>query len=77
MPTLQLATVTPEVLRSLREPTDIVDSGGQVVGRYSPRQPAEPLCPWDPDFTVEDAERIYQEGDGTTIEEFWREMGVR
>jgi len=78
MATLQLEAVTGEKLRTLKEVTDIVDSDGEVVGQYRPVVWDEnALCPWDPTFTVEDADRIFNEGGGMTIEEFWRQMGVK
>lgn len=78
MAALPLEAVTGEKLRTLKEVTDIVDTDGEVVGQYRPVVWDEnALCPWNLTFTLEDADRIFNEDDGMTIEGFWRQMGVK
>lgn len=74
---IQLDSATSAKLRAANGPAELVDESGQPIGRYSPLTPAEPLCPWDPDFTVEDAERIYAENDGMTFEQFLKEWNAQ
>jgi len=77
MPSVQLDAQAADQLRAATGPVDVVDQEGRMIGRFSPVPAGEPLFPGDPTFTLEDADRIYQEGGGTTIEEFWKQMGVR
>lgn len=77
MAAIKLDQATIEKLRSSTGPVDFVDEHGQFIGRYRQITPNEPLCPWEADFTVHDAERVFRENDGTTIEEFWKELGVK
>jgi hypothetical protein len=60
MPTLQLDAATAGKLRSLREPTEIVDDQGKVIGRFEPEPVWDDnaLVPWDPSVTREELDRI-------------------
>jgi hypothetical protein len=76
MPTVVADATLPSKLATLTEPAEIVDVDGRKLGRFLPEPAAqEPLCPWDPTLTVEEADRIADEPSGTTLAEFWKQMG--
>ncbi len=58
-------------------PVEFRDDAGEVVGRYTPVQPAlprEPLVPWDPTITQEELDRIALEP-GFTFDEVKKRLG--
>jgi hypothetical protein len=70
MPTLVADASLPARLAVLTEPAEIVDEKGRTLGRYIP----EPLCPWDPTLTLEEADRIANEPEEFTLDEILREL---
>jgi hypothetical protein len=54
-------------------PVALKTQSGRTLGRYTP----EPLCPWDPTLTPEEAERIANEPGGCTLAEIWKRLGVK
>jgi len=50
------------------------DAGGQRLGTLTPER-LEPLCPWEPTLTIEEARKRIQEPGGTTLAEFRKRMG--
>lgn len=51
------------------------DNAGKVVARAVASK--EPLCPWDPSLTREQVDREIAEGGGKTLDEIWKELGVK
>ncbi|MFO0822001.1 MAG: hypothetical protein U0792_02600 [Gemmataceae bacterium] len=52
------------------------DAGGRRLGTLTP-ETAEPLCPWEPSLTIEEARKRIQEPGGMTLTEFRKRMGSR
>jgi hypothetical protein len=46
---------------------------GRLLGRFIP----EPICPWDSSITKEELDRRVRESGRSTLDEFWRRMGVK
>ena len=71
--------VSAEVLKTLteaRQPVEFRTDGGQAMGTFQPK--AEPICPWEPDLTVEEMERRKAEPGAMPVSEFLRRLkGLR
>lgn len=68
--------VTAEVRAALQAaagPVELVSEQGTPIGTFTPG----PICPWDPTLTHEEIERIANEPGGCTLDEIWRELGVK
>jgi len=74
-------TVSSEIcaiLARATSPVDVLDPDGRKLGRFIPEPAvAEPFCPWDPTLTPEEAERIANEPGGCTLQEIWKQLGVK
>jgi len=75
-------TVTAEMrsfLEKLKETVLFVDEKGRPLGEFipGPEWDENALIPWDPSITKEDLDRIANEPGGKTLEEIWRDLGVR
>jgi hypothetical protein len=57
-------------LSGIKETVVLEDETGRRLGKFTP----EPLCPWDPSLTLEEADRIVDETEGYTLEEIMREL---
>ena len=60
-------------LSGIKETVVLEDETGRRLGKFTP----EPLCPWDPSLTLEEAERIANESEGYTLDEILRELEHR
>jgi hypothetical protein len=77
MPVIQLDSVATAKLRASSGPVEFIDDKGELIGQFQRIAADQPLVPWDPNYTLEDARRDDAEGGGSSIEEFWKEMGVK
>jgi hypothetical protein len=67
------------LLRSVKEAVELVDEKGHPLGEFIPEPvwDENAIVPWDPSITKEDLDRIAAEPGGKTLEEIWRDLGVR
>jgi len=66
----------PDVMRSLVEtgqPFEFRTEDGRGLGVFQPAK--EPACPWEPDMTEADFDRIVAEGGGMPLADFWKTRG--
>ena len=66
----------PDVLTRLVDsgkPVEFRATDGKTLGAFNPA--AEPLCPWEPSLTPEEARRRIEEPGGMTLAEFRKRMG--
>jgi hypothetical protein len=54
---------------------EVRDEAGTPLGKFVPPGD-EPLCPWYPQLTRADLDRMSAEGGGVPPAEFWTRMGV-
>jgi len=68
-----------QLLRSVTEPVYLVDEKGHPLGEFTPEPVWDDnaIVPWDPSITKEDLDRIAAEPGGKTLDEIWRDLGVR
>jgi hypothetical protein len=63
----------PQLIRK-GEPLEFRTDGKEFIGYY---QPAEmPICPWHPEWTQEDIDRMSAEPGGMKVSEFWEKFGA-
>ena len=58
-----------------QEELEFRDESGGTLAKYA--KVIEPLCPWRPELTREDVDRISAAGGGIPLSEFWKRMGVQ
>lgn len=66
-----------DVMRSLVESGQSFEfrtEAGRGLGIFQPAK--QPICPWEPDMTEADFDRLVAEGGGMSLAEFWKKMGV-
>jgi hypothetical protein len=63
----------PEIL-ARGEELEFRDETGATLRKYTAAP--EPICPWHPEWTRDDIDRMHAEGGGIPLAEFWKRMGV-
>lgn len=70
--------VIPDMLTSqftgLSEPIELRDKSGCILGVFTP---AIRRAPGEPEDTLEELEAAFNEPGGRSLEQIWRELGVR
>jgi hypothetical protein len=63
-----------EQIAGFSQPTELRDQAGFVLGVFTP---VIRRAPGEPEDTLEELEQALTEPGGYTLEEIWRELGVR
>jgi hypothetical protein len=56
------------------EPLEFRTDAKEFVGYYQPTE--MPICPWHPELTREDIDRMSADGGGMPLADLWKKLGV-
>ena len=72
-PISEVEAKLPELIR-MGERLEFRTDAGEPLGSYKPED--ESVFPWQPHLSNADVDRMIAEGGGTSLQEFWKKMGV-